>query len=234
MLQYKLINRVNPIVDASNPAEIFRGIDWSLAEAGKMDVENWGAYAYKPESRFYFLYDVDHFYILLLTRGQYEKSPRTEVTEFQGSVCQDSCLECFLSFNPDSPLYLNIESNALGTPHVGLGEERKGRRHLSAEEVSDLRILPIKADENALKNLEFTYDWGLFLEIPLRFLAQFWPEIKETDYSYKPLIPGQHIKANFYKCGDLTDVPHYYTWAPIDTPQPDFHQPDFFGNFVLG
>ncbi len=234
MLLHKTINRVNPMETASDTVDVFRAIDWSLANMGKMNVENWGPYAYKPESRFYLLYDDEHFYLLLLTSGEYEKSPRKEVSEFQGSVCQDSCLECFLSFNPDSPLYLNIESNALGTPHVGLGEQRKGRKHLTAEEVSDLKILPIKVGESSLNNLDFAYDWGLFIEIPLSFLAQFWPEIKLTDKDFKPLRPGQRIRANFYKCGDLTPVPHFYTWAPIETAQPDFHQPAFFGHLVLG
>ena len=32
------------------------------------------------------------------------------------------------------------------------------------------------------------------------------------------------IRANFYKCGDKTAHPHYVSWAPINTPQPDFHR----------
>ena len=41
------------------------------------------------------------------------------------------------------------------------------------------------------------------------------------------------IRANFYKCGDKTAHPHYVSWSPIDTPKPDFHRPDFFGELIL-
>ena len=41
------------------------------------------------------------------------------------------------------------------------------------------------------------------------------------------------IRANFYKCGDKTAHPHYLSWSPIDTPKPDFHRPDFFGELLL-
>ncbi|MDE5921249.1 MAG: hypothetical protein K2G82_06535, partial [Paramuribaculum sp.] len=30
-----------------------------------------------------------------------------------------------------------------------------------------------------------------------------------------------------------TSEPHYLSWAPITTPQPDFHRPEFFGNITL-
>jgi len=36
-------------------------------------------------------------------------------------------------------------------------------------------------------------------------------------------------KANFFKCGDDTQQPHFLSWQPIDTPRPDFHRPEFFG-----
>jgi hypothetical protein len=41
------------------------------------------------------------------------------------------------------------------------------------------------------------------------------------------------IRANFYKCGDLTAHPHFLSWNPIDLPKPDFHRPEFFGTLTL-
>ena len=41
------------------------------------------------------------------------------------------------------------------------------------------------------------------------------------------------IRANFYKCGDKTAHPHYLSWSPIDTPKPDFHRPEFFGELLF-
>ena len=41
------------------------------------------------------------------------------------------------------------------------------------------------------------------------------------------------IYVNLYKCGDETQNTHYATYYPITTEQPDYHRPEFFGEFVL-
>jgi hypothetical protein len=41
------------------------------------------------------------------------------------------------------------------------------------------------------------------------------------------------IRANFYKCGDSTAVPHYLSWSHIATETPDFHRPEFFGELYF-
>jgi hypothetical protein len=42
-------------------------------------------------------------------------------------------------------------------------------------------------------------------------------------------LKGKTCNANFYKCGDKLAEPHFIAWSNIDTPKPDFHRPDFFG-----
>ena len=32
---------------------------------------------------------------------------------------------------------------------------------------------------------------------------------------------------------DGTILPHYLSWNPIETPKPDFHRPEFFGELKL-
>ncbi|MBO6237358.1 MAG: hypothetical protein J6N50_01050, partial [Bacteroidales bacterium] len=44
---------------------------------------------------------------------------------------------------------------------------------------------------------------------------------------------GLHARGNFYKCGDGLPVPHYLSWAPVGTPRPDFHRPEFFEEIVF-
>ena len=34
---------------------------------------------------------------------------------------------------------------------------------------------------------------------------------------------------NFYKCGDLTEIPHYLAWAPLSCDTPDYHRRQDFG-----
>ena len=43
----------------------------------------------------------------------------------------------------------------------------------------------------------------------------------------------EKLLGNFYKCGDATLLPHYLSWSQIDTEQPDFHRPEFFGELLL-
>ena len=45
---------------------------------------------------------------------------------------------------------------------------------------------------------------------------------------------GSEFYANFYKCGDETETVHYGCWSPIETPEPDFHRPEYFGRIVIG
>lgn len=35
--------------------------------------------------------------------------------------------------------------------------------------------------------------------------------------------------ANFYKCGDKLQTPHFLSWNPINLEKPNFHCPEFFG-----
>ena len=42
-------------------------------------------------------------------------------------------------------------------------------------------------------------------------------------------LGGKTIRANFYKCGDKLQTPHFLSWSPIDLEKPNFHCPEFFG-----
>jgi len=46
-------------------------------------------------------------------------------------------------------------------------------------------------------------------------------------------LNGKTMRANFYKCGDKLQTPHFLSWAPIDLPKPKFHCPEFFGELVF-
>jgi hypothetical protein len=42
-------------------------------------------------------------------------------------------------------------------------------------------------------------------------------------------MKGKKCRANFYKCGDDLPEPHFLAWNMINTEEPDFHRPEFFG-----
>ena len=44
---------------------------------------------------------------------------------------------------------------------------------------------------------------------------------------------GLQAKGNVYKCGDNLPVPHFISWNPIKTENPDFHRSEFFGEITF-
>lgn len=259
-------------------------IDWSLANVGSISEVNWPQFTLdgktitqrvSPKGSFYLIYNKGNIFCLLTTSGEEEKNPRAEATAFQDPVHLDSCMEFFLAAEMRDRLYLNIETNARGTKHVGCGRGRKEglspdtnvRHRLSAEETCGLYMQPAKpaqlsqpgqeAQLNQLANLgqsaqvsqlaqpsQLDFNWGVYIQIPLAFLAQFWPSmlgVPETSTSsfesskakLQAFYAGQILKANFYKCGDRCRSPHFLSWCAIQSPQPDFHRPEDFGYLVL-
>ena len=71
------------------------------------------------------------------------------------------------------------------------------------------------------KELEGIFTWNILVVIPLSLIG--------VEYKGEPL----EMRANFYKCASATSLPHYLSWAPIDTPAPDFHRPEFFAPVTL-
>lgn len=146
----------------------------------------------------------------------HEKNIRAELTDKLGSICTDSCMEFFFSPVPEDGRYFNIELNLNGAIFLGFGHGR----------ADSIRLIP--EDHKKLFNIRTnkTADgWEIFYEIPLEFLHVFYP-----DYDFKS---GRVIRANCFKCGDLTVQPHYMMWNETTSETPDFHRPQDFGRMIF-
>jgi hypothetical protein len=153
-----------------------------------------------------------------------ETRVRVKYTKFQDPVYKDSCVEFFVDAFPETRQgYLNFETNAAGTLLVAFGPDRSHRQPLWPEDIAEFEIVhsiagpvdgPFGADH-----------WTLEYRIPLSLFRKVYG---------REIRPGERAAANFYKCGDETEVPHYGAWSPVDTPAPDFHRPEFFGEVVFG
>lgn len=134
-----------------------------------------------------------------------------------GTIWEDSCCEIFLQ-EPGCPDYYNIEVNAAGHLLVGKGPGRADRK-LIPESMN--RIIRFGGVAAPVDIADEPVDWCIGIIVPFEAIGLD-PEN----------LPDQ-LSGNIYKCGDKTAHPHFLSWAPVGTPQPDFHRPEFFGTFLL-
>ena len=134
-------------------------------------------------------------------------------------VCDDSCVEFFCLPYPFDPRYINIEINPVGTVHFAIGESRHNRLLLPAEHICALDV------QTTVRRSSAAVHWTVKFTLPYTRIAEI--------YEQKPIAPGSVIHCNFYKCGDLLSSPHWGSWGPVRTEQPDFHRPEFFGEVAL-
>ncbi len=152
---------------------------------------------------------------LLVQMAAQEQTVIAKETRIGGAVCKDSCLEFFFQPCPDTdPRYINCEVNAGGVMHLGIGAGR-GARQVLTELPSDMDVVAsIKPGES----------WSVRYWLPASLIRRWFPAFT--------LTPGHVLRGNFYAC-DESIHPHFGCWAPVQTPQPDFHTPAFFGALII-
>ena len=130
-------------------------------------------------------------------------------------------MEMFCCPCPEDGIYYNIECNCIGSLRMNAGVGKQGRTAAGEEVLS--RIKRFSTIERHHFEKEHFDVWRIALVIP-----------KEAFFLHDlPTLQGLEMKANFYKCGDNLPTPHYLSFAPIDSPAPDFHLPEFFADFIL-
>ncbi len=185
----------------------------NLVEIQKLECINWKSFPYKPLVEFR-IGHVDQ--MILLKFYVTEKSVRALEKKINGDVYKDSCVEFFLS--TDGVHYYNFEFNCIGTPHVGWGEGRHHRKPLPVEAVKKIQVKSsLGSDPFDIRTGDF--QWNLVVMIPASCL------VHDPGLTFS----GLSGTANFFKCGDELPDPHFVTWNPVGTPEPDYHQPEFFG-----
>lgn len=213
----KKLYRIPVLPAGSLPATI----DWTDVPAARIDTYRWLAGGYEPraEARLAFIAG----YGFALRMSCEEKEPRAVFTHYNEPVYTDSCLEFFAAWaigqNPADTRYMNMEMNARGTLLSCLGADRSSRtpvRDLTGGALPD-----VTGDVT-------TAGWSVTAGIPAALLGKV--------YGLDPAVfaPGYRFCGNFYKCGDRTAVPHYGMWNPVGTEKPDFHRPEYFGDFIVG
>lgn len=205
-----------PKLDSLSSDEAIKMLD----EQGKrqtIQCLNWKEqYPYRPLTAISIAHSGKYIYIDFLVRCNYLRAVNYENNS---SVHQDSCVEFFVC--PDGKLpYYNFEFNCIGTIHAACRQDRNNGTPLSDDKLARVIRHP-SCGTRPFNELEGMFTWNLLVAIPLDLLG--------LVYENKPIT----MRGNFYKCADLTATPHFLSWAPIDTPEPDFHRPEFFADIVL-
>jgi hypothetical protein len=199
----------------------------SVSEAGhildtqtinnRVNVLNWKKFTYQPKVNFRIAHIQNEIWLKFEVNEKYILAQETHVN---GAVHKDSCVEFFVSL--DGLNYYNLEVNCIGTVHLAYGPGRGNRKFVAPEIIKKIEI------ESSLGNQPFgektgNFEWEMTMCIPAECFA--FNKIKSLN--------GLKATANFYKCGDSTSEPHYLTWNPVNTENPDYHRPEFFGKIYF-
>lgn len=206
------VNKMNVTnVDAATLPQLF---DRDGIEFHTIGQVNWAEYPYAPEVKFRIAYTEN---AILLNFRVKEASVRAHYGEDNGSVWTDSCVE-FFSIPAGDGIYYNIECNCIGTILLGVGPQRNDRERAPKEITSQIQRWSSLGDLPFEERIGET-SWEVALVIPLTVFFK----------HQLTSLAGKTVKANFYKCGDELQTPHFLSWNPIQIEKPDFHRPDFFG-----
>ncbi|HMO85034.1 MAG TPA: carbohydrate-binding family 9-like protein [Lacipirellulaceae bacterium] len=147
-------------------------------------------------------------------------------------VCQDSCVEVFLSV-PGTIGYANVEVNAIGTSLA---------MHVRDPTPSTTRRTPFRDadvfDASAIAaflTVRTSLPWGKVIDVPIPGASDWQatfrldlPELARRCGGAVECLSGISLRANFYKCADAGPAPHWAAWADIGE-RLSFHQPERFG-----
>lgn len=205
-----------PDLDSLAQEEIVHKLD-DLGVKQTIECLNWKEqFPYRPLTTVTLAHSGTHIYIDFFVRCNYLRAVNYQNNS---SVHQDSCVEFFVC--PDGKLpYYNFEFNCIGTAHAACRMDRHTGTPLSDEQLNSIKRYP-SCGTKPFEELEGLFSWNLLVAIPLSTLG--------LEYNGKPI----EMKGNFYKCADLTTSPHFLSWVPIATPEPDFHRPEFFAPITL-
>ncbi len=179
---------------------------------------NWEkAFPYKPDLKFRIAHTGNEIWLKYYVK---EKNILAQETRTNGDVYKDSTVEFFISV--DGKNYYNFEFNCIGVTHLAHGPGRGNRKFVPAETVEKIEIVSTLGNQ-PFEEKSGSFEWEMMIRIPIECFA----------YDTLKSFSGMKATANFFKCGDETSGPHFVTWNPVKTENPDYHRPEFFGNILF-
>ncbi len=149
----------------------------------------------------------------------YEKNPRAVFENRDDPIYMDSCLEFFVKPLDGRDEYINIECNSKGAFLCEYGKGRENRVLLKDITALSPSVVPFKGNDQGGDY------WGVEITLSKELLTSVY-NICEDKTAF------ERVFANFYKCGDECDTPHYIAFSPVSTLPPGFHNPQCFAEFI--
>jgi hypothetical protein len=217
------IKKYNILFTSQPPemASFWDGEAWKNLPALKVSRYRPESSTHQPDTQCKLLYDCDCIYGIFRVK---DRNVRCVHEEFQSEVYKDSCVEFFVQ-PKDTGGYFNFEFNCGGAmlasyvtdpTRIG-GRIREFTPLTPGDDVQVKRYssLPSIVEPETAEPIV----WFLGFSIPFAVLEK---------YAGKLTIDsGQVWRANFYKCGSETSMPHWASWTPLS--ELNFHLPANFG-----
>ena len=158
---------------------------------------NWPEnFPYKPEVHFQAAHNGKELFLRYTVN---EQSAAALKTTDNTLVCQDSCVEFFISF--DDLGYYNFEFSCIGTIMLGYHTDRQHAEYADKNILAAIKRFP-SLGQTPFTETKMNAPWQLLVVIPV---SSFFKHGIAT-------FTGLKAHANFYKCGDHLSTPHYVTF----------------------
>ncbi|WP_129115320.1 carbohydrate-binding family 9-like protein [Halegenticoccus tardaugens] len=204
------------------------GTPWEDAVVVTLNEFNWYESGPKREATARVLYDSEALYLLFHVE---DTSISATTTELNGPTFEDSCVEFFatpVNYHPTH--YLNFEANCCGTFKLAWQErgwQARGRDRdlVTPSLAADMQVTTSEPGPTRRPTTD-DESWWLAAKIPFAILHAL------TGLPFTPDM-GSVWRANFHRTGVETPSQEV-TWNPVETHEPKFHSPEYFGRLRFG
>lgn len=214
MSNYLTIKRIYAVEPPLEAVSQMMEDDYLNIEWGGIFNNNWGdKYPYAPKAVFKAAHNDRTLFLKFIVD---EEVVKAEVAQDGGPVWTDSCVEFFISF--DDTGYYNFEFSCIGKKLLGFRQSKTSAVHATPDVLNSIKCLSTMPAE-CFAERNSNGKWELVVAIP-----------KGAFFAHSlPTLEGIFAMVNAYKCGDGLSKPHYLSWSPIRTAEPNFHTPQYFG-----
>ncbi len=168
------------------------------------------------------LYNDQNVYVIFKVQDRFV---RIVTNEINGPVWEDAAAEFFFSPDMAAPLkYFNLEMTGGGTPLMCYNTFPLELHYLDTIDIKEIEIAH-SLPELVPKEITDSVTWSLEYKVPLALIEKYANVTRPA--------PGINWMANFYKCASNNSNPHYFTWAKVVSPSPNFHLPEYFGKLIF-